>query len=130
VKVLVCGSRDWTNEEAIQRELEKLPPGAIIVHGACPTGADALADKVARKLGFQVRAYPADWGGELAATGSSKAAGPKRNARMIREEHPDKEGLAISFGLAFTLDMSRSRGTKDCTERARKAGIRVEVFSL
>ena len=59
-----------------------------------------------------------------------KAAGPKRNARMIREEHPDHEGKLIDFGLAFTLDLSRSRGTKDCTARARQAGIKVEVFSL
>jgi hypothetical protein len=82
------------------------------------------------KFGFQIRRYPADWDGELAATGSAKAAGPKRNSKMIREEHPDKDGVPIHMGLAFTLDLSRSRGTKDCTERARKAGIKVEVFSV
>lgn len=129
MKVLVCGSRDWTDEAAIERDLRKLPPGTIIVHGDCPTGADAIADKVARRLGFEVRPYPADWEGELAATGSSKAAGPKRNAKILREEHPDKAGVPFNFGVAYTKDLRRSRGTKDMHDRARKAGIRMAVVS-
>jgi len=52
MKVLVTGSRDWEDAKAIERELAKLPPGTIIVHGHCPTGADAMADKIAMKLGF------------------------------------------------------------------------------
>jgi hypothetical protein len=126
MKVLVCGSRNWLNYEAIHRELSRLPPGreTTIVHGGCPTGADNLADRIARKLGFEVRVYPADWDRD------GRGAGPIRNAQMIRAEHPDKDGVIFDFGLAFTLNMSRSRGTKDCTERARKAGIKVEVFSL
>ena len=130
MKVLVTGSRDWADPEAIEREFRKLPQGTIIIHGACPTGADALADKIAMKMGFKIRRYPADWNAELAATGSARAAGPKRNARMIKDEHPDKDGKPIDFGLAFTRDMSRSRGTKNCVERARSAGIKVEVFSI
>lgn len=127
-KVLVTGSRDWTNEAAIAREFAKLPKGTIIIHGHHWEGADAICDKLAMKFGFQIRRYPADWNDPTLP--NKKAAGPIRNARMIREEHPDKDGEPISFGLAFTRDMSRSRGTKDCTDRARRAGIRVEVFSL
>ena len=126
MKILVTGSREWTDEKAIEREFRKLPPGTTIVHGACPTGADAIADKLAMKFGFPIRRYPADWEAERAATGSPKAAGPKRNSKMIREEH--RSGEPISFALAFTPDLSRSRGTKDCVERAKKAGIRVEVI--
>lgn len=121
MKVLVTGSRDYKNEKAIEREFRKLPQGTVIVHGACPTGADAIAEKLAKKFGFPIRRYPADWEAE------GKSAGPKRNSKMIREEH--KGGDPISLGLAFTLDLSRSRGTKDCVERARKAGIKVEVIS-
>ena len=124
MKVLVTGSRDWVNKDAIEREFKKLPAGTIIVHGACPTGADALADSAAMKFGFKIRRFPARWETE------GKGAGPRRNARMIREEHPDADGKPFDLGLAFTLDLSRSRGTKDCVERARKAGIKVEVFSL
>lgn len=128
MKVLVTGSRDWKNEAAIAREFAKLPKGTIIIHGHHWEGADQIADKLAMKFGFQIRRYPADWNDPTLP--NKKAAGPIRNARMIREEHPDKDGEPIAFGLAFTVDMSRSRGTKDCTERARKAGIKVEVFSI
>jgi hypothetical protein len=127
MKVLVTGSRDWTNMAAIERELRKLPPGSTIIHGACPTGADMMADKVAMKLGFKIRRYPADWNDPTLP--NPKAAGSIRNAKMIREEHPDQEGEPIAFSLAFTLDLNRSRGTKDCALRARKAGIRVDVIS-
>ena len=125
MKILVTGSREWADEKAIEREFRKLPQGTTIVHGACPTGADSIADKLAMKFGFQIRRYPADWDGEREATGSPKAAGPKRNSKMIREEH--KSGDPIAFALAFTPDLSRSRGTKDCVERAKKAGIRVQI---
>jgi hypothetical protein len=130
LKVLVTGARDWTNEAAIEREFKKLPQGTIIVHGACETGADAIADKLAMKHGFHIRRYPADWNGEKERTGTPFAAGPKRNSAMIKAEHSDKEGVPIDKGLAFTLDLSRSRGTRDCVTKARKAGIGVEVFSL
>lgn len=128
MKVLVTGSRDWKNRAAIKRELCKLPPGSTIVHGDCETGSDALTDAVARELGFTVRKYPADWDA-AAVRGNRNSAGPIRNSVMIRSEHPDKEGKPIDFGLAFTEDFDRSRGTRDCTLKARKAGIRVDVFS-
>jgi hypothetical protein len=121
MKVLVTGSRNWINRDAIRRELKKLPSGTTIIHGACPTGADAIADSIALELGLQVRSYPADWDHE------GKAAGPIRNARMVREEH--KKGDPIDLVLAFTEDMLRSRGTKDCASRAQKAGIKVLIIS-
>ena len=123
MKVLVTGSRDWNDAAAIEREFKKLPPGTVIVHGACPTGADALADKLAMKHGFPIRRYPADW------EGKGKSAGPCRNSQMIRSEHSDKDGVPIALGLAFTKDLERSRGTRDCVTKARSAGIKVEVFS-
>ena len=121
MKVLVTGSRNWLNREAIRRELKKLPPDTTVIHGACPTGADAIADRIALELGLHVRSYPADWDKD------GKAAGPIRNARMIREEH--KKGDPIDLTLAFTENMDRSRGTKDCSSRAQKAGIKVLIVS-
>lgn len=127
MKVLVCGSRDWTNKDALEREFKKLPPGTIIVHGACPTGADMLVDKLAMTHGFKIRRYPADWNDP--ALPNSRAAGPIRNARMLRAEHPDDDGVPFDFGLAFTLNLDRSRGTRDMVTRARRAGIRMEILA-
>lgn len=127
MKVLVTGSRHWGNRKAIQRELAKLPPGTIIVHGACETGADKIADEEARKRGFEIRAYPADWDA-YRDTPNPKAAGPARNSKMLREEHPDKAGQPITFGLAFTEDIKRSRGTADMVTKAGKAGIKMNIL--
>jgi hypothetical protein len=123
MKVLVCGSREWTNRDAIWRELKKLPAGTIIVHGAA-RGADQMAGEIGRLLGFEVRPYPADWGND------GKAAGPIRNSRMLSEEHPDKEGVYFDRVLAFAVDFAKARGTTDMMGKARVAGIHVEPFSL
>ena len=126
MKVLVCGSREWKNRDAIWRELKKLPEGTIIVHGAA-RGADRMAGEIARLLGFEVRQYPADWDND-----GRKAAGPIRNSRMLKEEHPDKEGVYIDHALAFAVDFSlkASPGTNDMMGKSRRAGIPVECFSL
>lgn len=121
MKVLVCGSRSWCNEGAIRAALQGLPPGTIVVHGDAH-GADKIAGRIAKGMGFEVRPYPADWDVE------GKAAGPKRNSRMLKEEHPDPKGLLIDKCFAFSLDLEASRGTKDMVRKTRAAGITVVIF--
>ena len=109
IVVLVTGDRDWNNYDSIRTELEKLPSGSAVVHGAC-RGADRIAGEIAEELGLEPRPYPADWrryrGG----------AGPIRNQQMLDEE-PE-----ISLVLAFHPDLTKSKGTKDMVERSEKAG--------
>lgn len=126
MKVLVCGSREWKNRDAIWRELKKLPGGTIIVHGAA-RGADRMAGEIGRLLGFEVRPYPADWDKD-----GRKSAGPIRNSRMLKTEHPDRDGVYIDRVLAFAVDFSKKAapGTNDMMSKARSAGIPVEPFSL
>lgn len=112
--VLVCGSRHWQDYYAIKGELEKLPKRTLIIHGNC-RGADKLADKAAKKLHLKVKRFPANW------IEHGNAAGPVRNTEMINER-PDKV-------LAFHEDLPNSTGTKDTVEKARKAGIEVEIFT-
>lgn len=115
MRVLVCGSRDWTDGAAIQAALQAVlarGPVELVMHGDA-RGADRLAAGVAVELGLPVRAFPADW------THLGRAAGPVRNQRMLDEGQP-------SLVLAFPLP--RSRGTWDMMFRARAAGVAVEVW--
>ena len=114
MRVLVTGSRDWTDEEAIEVALAPLGTGGepvTIVHGACPTGADAIAHKIALRYGYEVEPHPADW------TTHGRAAGPIRNQEMV--------DLGADLCLAFPL--STSRGTWDCVRRAIEADITLTV---
>jgi hypothetical protein len=127
MKVLVCGSREWVEQAPIERELRKLPPGTIIVHGAC-RGADNIAGYVAKQLGFEVRAYPVsneEW------KKFGPAAGYLRNAKMLAEEHPDKTGVYVDLVLAFHRDPSLGKGTRNMVGLAKKAlpAISTETYS-
>ncbi len=110
--VLVTGDRHYKKLHIIERELKKFPPGTIIKHGKAK-GADILADFVARRLGFEVIPFPAEW--HIYGRG----AGPFRNQQMIDEKgKPD-------LVLAFHDNIAESVGTKDMIERAKKARIKV-----
>jgi len=107
-RVLVTGSRTWTDTAAVTRALDDLHAlhGARlrVVHGACPHGADAIAHTWALNHNVPVEAHPADW-----ATG--RAAGPARNAAMV--------ATAPDACLAFIADHSRgASGTADLAETA------------
>ena len=119
MKVLVCGSKDWSDEKVIEGEFRKLPSGTIIIHGASGKGADMIADKLAMKYGFGIRRYQMD-------DQDPKSTESIRNSRMIKTEHVS--GDPIHLGLVFTRDLSRSRGAKDVVERAKKAGIKMVVI--
>lgn len=88
MRLLVCGSRTWADAARFCREMDMLMP-AVVIHGACPTGADDMAGLWADlNVSVTVHAYIANW------TRDGKAAGPLRNGRMLREGKPDR-------GLAF-----------------------------
>jgi hypothetical protein len=79
---LVTGSRTWHDIAAIEQALavilDRDPEGVLLVHGACPRGADAIAAAyAARTSGYQIEAHPADW------LRYGRAAGHRRNAEMI-----------------------------------------------
>lgn len=112
-KVLVCGSRTWTDRATIERVICGLERDTIIVHGAAK-GADSLADDAASLWGLIRRPYPADW------QKYGRAAGPIRNQEMLNKEDPDRV-------IAFRMP-GESRGTDDMVRRARAVGIPVEII--
>ena len=110
-RVLVTGSRDWIDEAPILRGLldQIRPDGTTLtlVHGACRTGADRIAHRLATAMGWAVEAWPADW------QRHGKGAGPRRNAAMV------KAGADIC--LAYIK--GGSPGATHCARLAEKAGI-------
>lgn len=107
VRVLVCGSREWTDRDAIYNFLAFLTRDNVVIHGAA-RGADSIAAEAAGRRGAAVVAFPAEWDKH------GKAAGPIRNQRMLDEGKPD---VVIAFGVG--------RGTGDMIRRAGKAGVPV-----
>jgi hypothetical protein len=115
VRVLVCGSRDWTDEATIADELAEFahePERVEVIHGAA-RGADMMAARVASVYGYDVRGFPADW------DRYGKRAGFLRNIEML-DAQPD---------LVLAFQRNRSRGTQHTIDEARKRGIPVAVIS-
>lgn len=119
MRILVTGSRDWTDENRVRRALLQVscthhhPTPPTVVHGDCPTGADKIADDTAREFGWNVETHPPDWDEH------GKAGGPIRNAEMVN--------LGADVCLAFPLEASR--GTHNCIRLAHQAGIPVIVHN-
>lgn len=111
LRVLVCGSRTWTDRVAVERMIDQLPVGSVVIVGGAK-GADTLAEVAARAVGLQCEVYPADW------ERYGRRAGPVRNRQMLREGQPD-------LVVAFHADLWGSRGTADMVRVARVAGLPV-----
>lgn len=122
-RVLVTESRNWEDHAVVWEKLDWEANRAwqsglpmVVVHGACPTGADHWAEQWVqqRKLtGWPVSSepHPANW----SALGSK--AGPKRNNHMV--------SLGADVVLVFILD--ESKGASGCLKAARTAKLLVDV---
>jgi len=126
-RLLITGSRDWTDDRAITERLDNVYMSLsarkqlIVVHGACQTGADKIAadwvewrwwNTVIPASILDQDPHPADW------DRLGKAAGPIRNQQMV--------DAGADLCLAFPLNTSP--GTSDCIKRARTAGIPTLIF--
>lgn len=104
MRLLVCGSRTWTDRDRAWREIDGLANDrSEIVHG-CAKGADDMAHAWAVANRVAVIPFPANWSRD------GKAAGPIRNARMLKEGRPDR-GLA--FGPLYRETNIRTADGKD-----------------
>lgn len=118
-RILITGSRDWSDEKAIENAIIDLSnwypfqwEDVVIVHGDCPTGADAIAQRFAEEVGLITERHPADW------NKFGKFAGPKRNMEMV--------DLGADVVLAFPKGVSK--GTRGCLKYAQEAGLTVKVY--
>jgi hypothetical protein len=62
-RVLITGSRTWVNAAVIRDALLSVwgDGDAVLVSGACPRGADRIAEMFWTRWGGQVERHPADW---------------------------------------------------------------------
>lgn len=116
-RVLITGSRTWDDKQAILDALRKYANkvySLVVVHGACPKGADALADELAQEYGVEVERHPADWNTH------GRQAGFIRNAKMVE--------LGADVCLAFIRN--GSKGATMTADLAEKAGIPTWRFTV
>ena len=122
MRLLVAGSRDWTDWEFVYQVLDachRKRAVTVVIEGEggredtfegrtwVTSGADLWAREWATARGVTLDSFRADW----ATLG--RAAGPLRNQQMIDVGKPD--GAVIFPG---------GRGTQDMRKRLDKAGIR------
>ena len=128
--VLVTGSREIRPGSPAEAVVRRYIHDAIIgrmkmngslqhitlVHGACPRGADQIAEDYSSLVG-RVKRFEAHW------KRLGPVAGPQRNKRMVDfVEKAMKEGQD-AICLAFPALDHKSRGTRGCLGMAMNAGI-------
>lgn len=125
LRVLVTGSRTWESPDHVWGALNDARDEAlitnrrlIVVHGACPKGADAHAARWCATAteftnGVVEEAHPADW------KNSGRQAGFVRNAHMV--------SIGADVCLAFIAN--GSRGASHTARLAEQAGIAVRRWT-
>lgn len=113
--VVVTGGRDYTNSSHVFQVLRDLSPSLVIQGGA--KGADRLAVVYAEKHQRDVYTCAARW-----AEDGNRAAGPKRNRRML--------ALAQRMSEIFEMPLKvvafpGGPGTASCVARAKELGLEV-----
>lgn len=126
--ILVTGSRDWPEEKAyvIEKQLFKLiidlgvrryEDACVVAGGA--DGVDTWTRHICAREKIPFAEFPAPWDFfRMTLKANPRPAGPIRNGWMIRWMRPD----AV---LAFHPYLPGSKGTKNCVEQARKAGVKI-----
>lgn len=133
-RLLVTGSRDWTDYDVIRAEIGQVVtarmaetgvayPQIVVVHGGAK-GADLLAAKAAREFRLRQEPHRADW------QEHGRRAGFLRNEEMV--------SLGADLCLVFATYCARAacegraphitHGTAHCATLAARQGIPVRRF--
>lgn len=130
-RILITGSRDWQDVSTISNALAEIvyalpnDQDLVIVHGACPTGADQMADEWGQGFGATIERH------RVEDFGPWPRCGPIRNRHMV--------SLGADVALAFigpcTSPRCRkpgphpSHGASGCADLAAAAGIETRRFT-
>jgi len=110
MRILVCGGRDYSDKDFLEKTLERLSKkykDLTLICGMC-RGADMMAYSWAKSRDIPVEEYHADW------NRYGHSAGPIRNREMIQDGKPD---LVIAF--------PGGKGTADTVRVAKQVNIQV-----
>ena len=112
MRVLVCGSRGWFDEDLMAKVLGdlRLTSADVIVEG-CARGADRIAERIATTFRIRLEHHPVDWL-------KGRFSGLLRNMKMLDSD--------IDLVLAFWD--GESRGTDFTIHEARRRKIPVKVY--
>lgn len=141
LRILVCGSRHWDDEDFIRVVLHGLLQARegrpfLVIHGdngydakgkalwgkadkLAVRGADKLAGKVARDLGLKVKKFTPDWDKH------GKGAGPIRNDEMLEKGKPK---YVIAFADYTFTGKGEGTGTYDMLTKA--AARKVPCYTI
>ena len=114
-KVIVAGSRDFTNYEVLKQKLDVLLANkerVVIVSGGA-RGADKMGERYASERNLSCEIYPADW------DKFGKGAGYRRNEQMAK----------VADGLVAFWD-GKSKGTSHMIELMQKLNKSVRIVKF
>lgn len=112
MRILITGSR-YRPAIDVYKVLDRYKGSVNEIVVGDATGADEAARTWAVSNGVNLTVHKADW------NAYGRSAGPRRNQEMVD----------AGADLCLAFPMSGSRGTWDCVNRAKKAGIVVTVIS-
>jgi hypothetical protein len=112
----IAGGRHFNQPYVLRKALvafiARVGMPTLVIHGKCPTGADAIGDRVAKELGCKVKGFPADW------KTHGLYAGPMRNLEMAQ---------IATHGLMFGGGAT-SKGTRNSIALAKKFKVKNKVY--
>ena len=131
IRIIATGSRYWRDEASIKDGLDLAARSVGVVDGSTDVtlvtgaqvstesgekfGADHLAERVARRYGWEIERHPADW------DTYGLSAGPRRNRQMV-EAGADVCAAFLALGMPCL-------GTKGCMKLCMEASIPVLVIA-
>ena len=110
MKVIIAGSRDIHDYEALKEAIEESQYDISVVVSGGAKGADALGERYADEMNIPLHVYLADW------KNKGRAAGPIRNVKM-----------AENADALIALWDGKSKGTRHMIETAQKMKLFVYV---
>lgn len=121
-RLLISGSRDWSDKLTIVRELaifaREYGQDVVLVSGACDKGADSMCESVGKTFKWKIETHRPQW--DKKVDGSyNRSAGFQRNELMVN--------LGADACLVFIKN--ESAGASHTAQLAQKAEINTKVIT-